>query len=69
MPSARKAALLATVLGPLVLPGLPHTHRGHMPSEHLGLAALSNGIGVAWDEMRGLYPDDVYRFIPLGVFR
>jgi hypothetical protein len=44
------------------------THRGHMPSEYLGLAATPTGIGVSWDEMNGLYPDDVYRFIPLGAF-
>jgi hypothetical protein len=45
------------------------THRGHMPSEYLGVAVRSDGIGVSWEEMRGLYPDDVYRFIPLGAFR
>jgi hypothetical protein len=44
------------------------THRGHMPSEYLGLSVSANGIGVSWDEMRGLYPDDVYRFIPLSAF-
>jgi hypothetical protein len=42
------------------------THRGHMPSEYLGLAATQDGIGVAWDEMHGMYPDNVYRFIPLA---
>jgi hypothetical protein len=40
-----------------------------MPSEYLGVAVRSDGIGVSWEEMRGLYPDDVYRFIPLGAFR
>lgn len=44
------------------------THRGHMPSEYLGLAVSARGIGVSWEEMRGLYPDDVYRFIPLAAF-
>jgi hypothetical protein len=44
------------------------THRGHMPSEYLGLAVTDAGIGVSWDEMRGLYPDDVYRFLPMAVF-
>jgi hypothetical protein len=44
------------------------THRGHMPSEYLGVAVRSDGIGVSWDEMHGLYPDDVYRFVPLADF-
>jgi hypothetical protein len=44
------------------------THRGHMPSEYLGLAVLPQGIGVSWEEMRGPYPDDVYRFVPVGRF-
>ena len=45
------------------------THRGHMPSEYLGLAATADGIAVSWDAMRGLYPDDVYRFMPLRWIR
>jgi hypothetical protein len=45
------------------------THRGHMPSEYLGLATTPKGLGVSWDEMRGRYPDNVYRFIPMSAFR
>jgi hypothetical protein len=41
------------------------THRGHMPSEYLGVAVGARGLGISWDEMRGSYPDDVYRFVPL----
>lgn len=44
------------------------THRGHMPSEYLGVAVSAHGVGFSWDEMRGLYPDDVYRFAPLSTF-
>jgi hypothetical protein len=44
------------------------THRGHMPSEYLGLATRPDGIGVAWEEMRGQYPDNVYRSVPLAAF-
>jgi hypothetical protein len=45
---------------------LPSTgHRGHMPSEYLGIAVNgSHGVGVAWEAMRGRYPDDVYERIP-----
>jgi hypothetical protein len=45
------------------------THRGHMPSEYLGLGISKGGIGVSWDEMRGLYPDNVFRFVPLSAFK
>jgi hypothetical protein len=41
-------------------------HRGHMPSEYLGVGVGPSAIGVSWDEMHGLYPDDVYRSIPLA---
>lgn len=40
-----------------------------MPSEYLGVGVTAKGIGFSWDEMRGLYPDDVYRFIPLAAFK
>jgi hypothetical protein len=44
-------------------------HRGHMPSEYLGIAPTADGLGVAWDGMRGgTYPDNLYRFIPLSAF-
>jgi hypothetical protein len=43
-------------------------HRGHMPSEYLGLGVTARGIGVAWEEMRGFYPDNVYRFVPVSAF-
>src|SRR5437899_1363901 len=42
-------------------------HRGHMPSEYLGMEVLgTRGIGMSWDEMRGRFPDNVYRFIPMA---
>jgi hypothetical protein len=44
-------------------------HRGHMPSEYLGVAVKgTRGIGVSWEEMRGNYPDNVYRFVPMSAF-
>jgi hypothetical protein len=46
-------------------------HRGHMPSEYLAMTPLpdGSGVGVAWDAMRGPnFPDDVYRFVPIGAF-
>lgn len=44
-------------------------HRGHMPSEYLGIAPTADGLAVAWDGMRGgVYPDNLYRFIPLSAF-
>lgn len=43
-------------------------HRGHMPSEYLGMAVAPKGVGFSWDEMRGNFPDDVYRFIPMNAF-
>ena len=51
-------------------PQLPSTgHRGHMPSEYLGMEVEgSHAIGVAWDQMQGRFPDDVYRVIPLAAF-
>ncbi len=40
-------------------------HRGHMPSEYLGIAVNGRrGLGVAWESMRGRYPDDVYVRVP-----
>jgi hypothetical protein len=42
------------------------THRGHMPSEYLGIGVTDKGIGVSWDEIRGIYPDNMYRFVPLA---
>jgi hypothetical protein len=39
-----------------------------MPSEYLGIGVTPNGLGVSWEEMHGLYPDDVYRFVPLSAF-
>jgi hypothetical protein len=56
------AASAARIVAPTTM------HRGHMPSEYLGLATTSTGLGVTWDELRGLYPDDVYRLIPLSAF-
>ncbi len=41
------------------------SHRGHMPSEYLGVAVMRRGVAVAWDELRRRYPDDVYRFVPV----
>ena len=46
-------------------------HRGHMPSEYLAMTPLpdGSGVGVGWDGMRGPnFPDDNYRFVPLGAF-
>jgi hypothetical protein len=42
--------------------------RGNMPSEYLGVTAGSDGVSVAWDEMRGALPDDVYERIPSSAF-
>jgi hypothetical protein len=49
---------------------LPSTgHRGHMPSEYLGIAVKgSRGLGVTWEAMKGRYPDDVYVSVPLEDF-
>jgi hypothetical protein len=44
-------------------------HRGHMPSEYLGIAVHgSRALGVAWEAMKGRYPDDVYKQVPLEDF-
>jgi hypothetical protein len=44
-------------------------HRGHMPSEYLGIAPTATGLGLAWDGMRGAnFPDDLYRFVPVAAF-
>ena len=44
-------------------------HRGHMPSEYLGIAVKgSRALGVAWEAMKGRYPDDVYVSVPLRGF-
>jgi hypothetical protein len=40
-----------------------------MPSEYLGLGVSGGGIAVSWDEMSGLYPDNVFRFVPLSAFK
>ena len=42
--------------------------RGNMPSEYLSVTADTAGLAVAWDQMRGTLPDDVFRRIPLSVF-
>ena len=40
-----------------------------MPSEYLGMEVEgSHAIGVAWDQMQGRFPDDIYREIPLSAF-
>jgi hypothetical protein len=44
------------------------THRGHMPSEYIGLDVTAAGVGFSWDAMAGLYPDNFYRFIPLSTW-
>ena len=56
--------------GPAAACALASTgHRGHMPSEYLGMEVEgSHAIGVAWDQMQGRFPDDVYRVIPLAAF-
>ncbi|MFL5883432.1 MAG: sialidase family protein [Thermoleophilaceae bacterium] len=44
------------------------SHRGNMPSEYLDAAGSSAGVHVAWDEMAGGLPDNVYRLIPMAAF-
>lgn len=48
---------------------LPSTgHRGHMPSEYLGLDVRQGEFAVSWEQMQGRYPDNVIRFIPISEF-
>jgi len=43
-------------------------HHGTMPTEYLGVTAGPEGVSFAWDEMRGNFPDNVYRRLPLSVW-
>ena len=62
-PAGRLARLTAR-------PQRPTTgHRGEMPSEYIGLAAGPEGLTASWDELRGRYPDNVMRRIPLAALR
>jgi len=51
-----------------VQPPTTNAHGGFMPSGYIGLAAGPEGLSVSWDEMRGTWPDNVYRRIHLDVF-
>jgi hypothetical protein len=42
--------------------------RGVMPSEYLSVTATPAGLAVAWDQLRGILPDNVFRRVPLSAF-
>ncbi|TMK54918.1 MAG: exo-alpha-sialidase [Actinobacteria bacterium] len=50
-------------------PQVPTTGtRGVMPSEYLSATASPAGLAVAWDQLRGLVPVNVFRRVPLSAF-
>jgi hypothetical protein len=52
-----------------IAPQTPTTdHHGTMPTEYLGVTAGPEGVSFAWDEMRGDFPDVVYRLLRLEAF-
>ena len=51
-----------------VQPPTTNAHGGFMPSGYVGVTAGREGLSVSWDEMRGTWPDNVYRRIPLDAF-
>jgi hypothetical protein len=42
--------------------------RGIAPDEYLAAGASGQALDVAWDEIRGTLPDDVFRSVPLADF-
>ena len=42
-----------------------NTH-GNMPTEYLGLTSDGSGVAASWNEMHGMYLDNVFRRVPVS---